>query len=119
MQVYHGTNRKALRSIEQEGIDAPSYWTDSLEKAQEYADSWGAADAVVLSCETNDHDFVANMAVAQCLFDSDEIETMPDPSDLAHSLEFLEGIVCSERIVNYVVVSSPEASLTSRRRQPR
>jgi phosphoribosylaminoimidazole carboxylase (NCAIR synthetase) len=105
LTVYHGTSKKKLKSILKEGVVAPSYWTDSYEKAFEYAQSWG--DPVVLKCEIGDYDFRANMLVAQALYDEDEIDDLPGEYDVEQSLEYFEGIVCHDVIKNFEVVDAP------------
>jgi hypothetical protein len=97
--VYHGTSKKNYNTILKEGVSSPSYWASNYEQAKEYADSFGSG--VVLVCNINDYDFKANMLVAQCLLENDEIEVLPDENDLEHSLEYLEGIVCHDTIYNF------------------
>ena len=60
-QVFHGTSGAFLEDMSENGISSPSYWTDSLEKAQEYASSY--SDGVVLAVNVGDYDFDANMQI--------------------------------------------------------
>jgi hypothetical protein len=105
MQVYHGTSAAKLKQIQSEGVDAPSYWTTDYHLALEYASSHGKG--VVLAVELEALEFKANMAVAHCLFDNDDIEELPAEDNLEYSLEYLGGIVCHDRIWNFEVVAVP------------
>jgi len=107
MQVFHGTNAAKLKQIQREGVDAPSYWTTDFQLAQEHASSHGKG--VVLAVELEAFEFKANMAVAQCLFDNDDIEELPAEDNLEYSLEYLGGIVCHDRIQNFEVMAVPPA----------
>ena len=106
-QVYHGTSRLFLRDMTKNGISAPSYWTNSLETARQYASSY--TEGVVLVVNIDDYEFAANMQVAQCMHDNCDIDTLPDEADLAYSLEFLEGIVCNETIFKFELASGTES----------
>lgn len=106
MILYHGTSVSALTEIEEEGVQAPSYWTNDFATAKQYADSFGAG--VVLACDSRRYTFSANMLVAQCLFDNGDIDQMPSEDDLGYSLEHLEGVVCQEEtIFDFEVVTHP------------
>jgi hypothetical protein len=107
MQVYHGTSAVKLKQIRSEGVDAPSYWTNDYQQALEYAASHGTG--VVLAVELDAFEFKANMAVAQCLLDNDDIEELPAQDNIEYSLEYLGGIVCHDRIRNFDVVAAPPA----------
>jgi len=108
MQVYHGTNAAKLPQIEAEGVDEPSYWTNNYAVAKEYADSHG--NGVVLAVALGQYDFKANMGVARCLFENEDIDELPDESDLTYSLEYLEGIVCHDRVRDFDVVRAPPST---------
>jgi hypothetical protein len=105
-QLFHGTSSEFLDDMSENGISAPSYWTDSFEKAQEYADSY--SDGVVLKVNSGDYDFEVNMQVAQCMFENGDIDVLPSESDLVHSLEFLEGVVCNETIFRFDEVAQTQ-----------
>lgn len=107
MLVYHGTSKENIEDMQESGIDYPSYWTNNWELANEYANSHGDGKGVVLSVDTDDYDFKANILVAQCLYDDCEIDEMPDPNDLENSLENLEGIVCHDRIFSFDIAEKP------------
>lgn len=96
--------------MSENGIMAPSYWTDSFEKAQEYADSY--PDGVVLQINVGDYEFEANMQVAQCMFGNGDIDVLPSESDLVHSLEFLEGIVCNETVFRFDEVTQKPSQIS-------
>lgn len=102
MIVYHGTSRKNLKDMLEEGVTSPSYWTSDYENALEYAKSWG--DPLVISCDTDSYDFRANMLVAELLLEQEEIDQLPDEYDLENSLEYFEGIVCHDRITEFEVM---------------
>ncbi len=110
MWLYHGTSADSLASIEEDGVSAPSYWTDDFETAKSYADSFGKG--VVLMCDSRRYDFKANMQVAQCLLEAGDIAALPREDDLRHSLDFLEGVVClEETIFDFEVVTQPMEEL--------
>lgn len=103
--LYHGTSRAFLASIESDDITAPSYWTHHFDVAQDYAKSYGDEQAVVLCCVMSEHEFEANMQVAQCLQDDGEIDSLPECDDLLFSLEYLEGVVSQNTIRDFTVVA--------------
>lgn len=110
MWLYHGTSADSLESIEEEGVSAPSYWTDDFETAKGYAASFGAG--VVLMCDSRRYDFKANMQVAQCLLDAGDLDTLPAEDDLRYSLDYLEGVVClEENILDFEVVTQPAVEM--------
>lgn len=103
MYVYHGTSKALLGVLEVEGVASPSYWTDNIGLAREYASSHG--DGVVLRVLLADYEFKANMLVADCLLENGDLEESPAMDDLEFSLANLEGIVCHDRIRTFEVLS--------------
>lgn len=102
MILYHGTSQKNLESIFSNGLVAPSYW-GTLEQAQSFAESFGA-DGVILTCEFDASDLSASMLMAESLYESGDIDEMPDEDNLAFSLEHLGGVTCNEVVFDLAVV---------------
>lgn len=99
--VYHGTSKKALISIELEGVTAPSYW-GTLEEAKEYADSFGS-DGVIISTNTQLYSFEANIQLAESLNDDadEEDEISIECHELEKSLNALGSVVCTETVFRF------------------
>lgn len=76
-----------------------------IDVAQDYAKSYGDEQAVVLCCVMSEHEFEANMQVAQCLLDDDEIDSLPECDNLLFSLEYLEGVVSQNTIRDFTVIA--------------
>lgn len=101
MKLYHGTSKEFLQGIEDDGLDAPSYW-GTRDQALEYAASYGE-NGILLVADIDEDDLKASIYVAQALYDDSQIEVMPDEDDLAYSLEYLGGVTCHVTVHNFDV----------------
>lgn len=101
MKLYHGTSKEFLGSIEEDGVDAPSYW-GTRDQALEYAASYGE-NGVLLVADIDPDDLNASMYVAQAMYDDSQIDALPDEDDLAYSLEYLGGVTCEAPIHHFDV----------------
>lgn len=112
MKLFHGTTKENLTSIQSEGVSSPSYWGTEI-MAREYANSFGD-EGVVLVAEIDESDLEINQLVADQLYEEGEIDEMPDECDLQHSLEYLEGLVCTTTVFHAEIFvpepAKPEAS---------
>lgn len=106
MRLFHGTSSKHLKEILSDGVQVPSYWTNEISIAIEYAQSWG--NGVVLSCESNGLDVRANMLVIEALFDNGEIDSLIPIEDLQGSLELTDSVVCHDIIREIHVLTKAE-----------
>ncbi len=103
MIVYHGTSRLNLIQIEEEGVTAPSYW-GTLEIANEYKNSHGS-DGVIISVDTNQYDFEANLQLAEAMADdSGCLDVLMATTDLQRSLDELDSVVCTEVVTEFDVL---------------
>ncbi|MFG8752971.1 hypothetical protein ACEPU1_32150 [Pseudomonas aeruginosa] len=99
MKLYHGTSKEFLESIEEDGLDAPSYW-GTRDQAEEYAASYGE-NGVILVADIDPDDLKASVYVAQAMYDDSQIDVMPDEDDLAYSLENLGGVTCHATVHHF------------------
>lgn len=102
MRLYHGTTTDNLASIQSDGITAPSYWGTEM-MARQYANSFGS-EGVVLVADIDDSDLTVNSLVAGLLYESGDIDEMPEATDLAYSLEYLEGVVCQVDVIDAAIL---------------
>ena len=99
MFVYHGTSKKNLCSIEEDGyIREDTYW-GSLDIATSYAGHF--SDGVVLRTELDDR-FGVNVLLGEALYEEGEIEEVPDC--LEQSLKELDSVVALEKIRDYEAI---------------
>lgn len=105
LKLYHGTSRASLLSIQQSGVDAPSYW-GTLQQAQEYASSFGD-EGVILVSHLAMEDLKASVYVAQGLYDAGDLDKIPVENDLVFSLENLGGVTC-HAVVHHFSVFEPD-----------
>lgn len=115
MQLYHGTSKDNLSSIEADGITAPSYW-GTEDMARQYAESFGA-NGIVLVADIDESDLQANMLVANCLVENGDLEDLPDENDLEYSLENLEGVVCNVDVFDAMTVEPTQPVRRKKRHQ--
>jgi hypothetical protein len=113
MRLYHGTSKKVLAAITREGVEAPSYWGTQAQ-ASEYAKSFGD-QRILLTADLDEQDLSASLYMAQAMVDEGDLDTLPDSSDLVFSLEYLGGVTCQERVMQFEVMEKEPVSKPSRR----
>lgn len=111
MKLYHGTSKELLESIEEDGVDAPSYW-GTRDQAEGYAGSYGE-NGVILVADIDPDDLKASVYVAQAMYEDSQIDVMPDEDDLAYSLEFLGGVTCHATVHHFDVEEAAPAESPS------
>ena len=101
MLLFHGTSASNLSSMLSDGVHAESYW-GTLEQARSFFDSFD--DGIILQANIDDSELKASLLMAESLFDSGDIDELPDVDDLAYSLEHLGGCVCLVTVYDFSVV---------------
>lgn len=80
---------------------AESYW-GTLEQARSFSNSFD--DGIILQADIDENDLKASILMAESLYDSGDLDEIPDEDDIDFSIENLGGCVCLISINDFSVV---------------
>jgi hypothetical protein len=101
MLLFHGTSATNLSDILSSGVNAESYW-GTLEQARSFSNSFD--DGIILQADIDENDLRASILMAESLYDSGDLDEIPDEDDIDFSIENLGGCVCLIAINDFSVV---------------